>query len=164
MKKCVFAGTFDPFTNGHADTVRNALKLFDEVVVAVAENKRKQSMFSVEERREMISAVYRQEPRVRVVVWGGVMADLLKREETLFYVRGVRNAADFEYETADFYATRDLDAEIVVLYIPAEQSNLHVSSTLVRNCIYFGKPFSGYVPQAVHAYITEKGKHVSETD
>lgn len=155
MKKCVFAGTFDPFTVGHEDTVTKCLALFDEAVVAVAFNKEKKCMFSAERRFEMISAIYRDEPRVKVVLWEGVVADLLKAENTPFYVRGVRNATDFDYETADFYASRDLNKEMITLYIPAEQKNLHISSTLVRNCIAFGKPFEKYVPRAVYERVKE---------
>ncbi len=161
MKKCVFAGTFDPFTIGHFDTVGKALALFDEVVVAVAENKSKRQMFSIGERVEMARAVFRSEPRVRVVAWDGVIVDLLEKEHTPFYVRGLRNTVDFEYETADFYASRDLSGELIELYIPAEQKYCHVSSTLVKNCIAFGKPFEDYVPKAVADYLNAKrGLHV----
>lgn len=153
MKKCVFAGTFDPFTVGHADTVEKCLKLFDEVIVAVAENKRKTCLFTSAQREQMIKSVYKEEPRVTVKIWDGVIADFLKEEKTPFYVRGVRNATDFEYENADFYASRDLNGEMIVLYLPSEQKNLHISSTLVKNCISFGKPFLNYVPAEVYDYI-----------
>ncbi len=156
MKKCVFAGTFDPFTVGHEDTVRKCLALFDEVVVAVAENKQKRCMFSAQARVEMIRAVFADEPRVRVMRWEGVIADLLKREGTPFYVRGIRNTVDFEYENADFYASRDLDPSLITLYIPAEQKHLHVSSTLVKNCIAFEKPYREYVPAAVYEYMNRQ--------
>lgn len=156
MKKCVFAGTFDPFTVGHEDTVRKCLALFDEVVVAVAENKQKRCMFSAQARVQMIRAVFADEPRVRVMRWKGVIVDLLKREGTPFYVRGIRNTVDFEYENADFYASRDLDPSLITLYIPAEQKHLHVSSTLVKNCIAFEKPYREYVPAAVYEYINRQ--------
>ena len=84
MKKCVFAGTFDPFTVGHEDTVKKCLALFDEVVVAVAENKNKSCVFSLALREKMILAVYKGEPRVRVVTWNGAIVDLLKKENTRF--------------------------------------------------------------------------------
>lgn len=158
MKKCVFAGTFDPFTVGHGDTVKKCLALFDEVVVAVAENKQKSCMFTAKEREEMIRAVYADEPRVRTLVWKGVVVDLLKAENTRFYVRGLRNAVDFEYENADFFASRDLDEEMITLYIPSEQKHLHVSSTLVKNSIAFNKPIEQYVPEAVLGYIARKVK------
>lgn len=156
LKKCVFAGTFDPFTTGHADTVQKCLRLFDEVIVAVAENKRKSCMFSLAEREEMIRLTYKSEPRVRVLSWEGVVVDLLKREGTPFYVRGVRNTIDFEYENADYFASRDLDADMITLYFPAERNLLHVSSTLVKNCVSFGKPFENYVPAPVYEYMTKR--------
>ena len=155
MKKCVFAGTFDPFTVGHEDTVKKCLALFDEVVVAVAENKNKQCRFSCAQRTEMICAVYREVPRVRVLKWNGAIVDLLKAENTPFYVRGVRSFRDFDYETADFYASRKLDPDMITLYIPAEQEHLHISSTLVKNSIDFSKPYREYLPEAVYDYITE---------
>ena len=153
MKKCVFAGTFDPFTVGHEDTVQKCLALFDEVVVALAENRQKRCMFSADAREEMIRAVFCGEPRVRVVRWDGVIVDLLKAEKTPFYVRGVRNTVDFEYENADFYASRDLDGTLITIYLPAEQKHLHISSTLVKNCIAFEKPYRAYVPAAVYERI-----------
>lgn len=159
MKKCVFAGTFDPFTVGHEDTVRKCLRLFDEVVVALAENRQKRAMFVPEVREEMIRAVFSGEPRVRVVRWEGVIVDLLRREGTDIYVRGVRNAVDFEYENADFFASRDLSDTLITLYLPAEQKHLQVSSTLVKNCIAFGKPYRDYVPAAVYDIIQREGKN-----
>lgn len=157
MKKCVFAGTFDPFTVGHADTVEKCLRLFDEVIILLAENKGKQCMFSFGERKEMICALYKKEPRVRVEAWNGVVVDFLKKENTPFYVRGLRNTVDFEYENANFYASRDLDKEMITLYIPSEREHVHVSSTLVKNCIAFGKPYENYVPSEIYAYIQKRG-------
>lgn len=156
MKKCVFAGTFDPFTTGHDSTVQKCLKLFDEVVIAVAENRAKHCMFSAEERKKMIEATYRGEPRVRAVICSSAIVDLLKAEHTPFYVRGIRNTVDFEYENADFFASRKLDGDMITLYIPAEQNLLHVSSTLVKNCIAFEKPFEEYVPHAVYEMIKRR--------
>lgn len=157
MKKCIFAGTFDPFTVGHEDTVTKSLAVFDEVLIAVAQNRSKQCRFSAQERLDMIKALYAAEPRVRVRLWEGAIVDLLKEENTRFYVRGVRNGADFDYETADFYASRRLDGELIELYFPAEQDRLHVSSTLVKNCMAFGKPYEEYLPQAIYDYIDRRG-------
>ena len=158
MKKCVFAGSFDPFTVGHAETVARSLALFDEVVIAVAQNPEKQYMFPAKAREEMIRAVYREEPRVRVVLWEGVAADLLLVEHTPFYVRGIRNIVDFEYETADYYASRKLNPDMIPIYLPTGQELLHVSSTIVRNSIRFGKPYEEYVPKAVYEYIGKRGQ------
>ena len=164
MKKCVFAGTFDPFTAGHAETVKKCLALFDEVIVAAAENRKKKCLFSAEERTQMLELLYRGEPRVKIVRFDGAIVDLLKAENPPFYVRGVRNTVDFEYENADFFASRQLDPSMITLYIPAEQSLLHVSSSLVKNCIAFNKPFAQYVPEPIYDYITKRGCYVSKTE
>ncbi|MDE6059560.1 MAG: pantetheine-phosphate adenylyltransferase [Clostridia bacterium] len=158
MKKCVFAGTFDPFTAGHLSTADKCLALFDEVVIAVAENKNKTCMFSAKERAEMISAVFQDNPRVKVIIWTGVIVDLLKAENTPFYVRGVRNTVDFEYENADYFASKKLSDKLITLYVPAEQELLHVSSTLVKNSILFQKPYEALVPKAVYEYIQKRGE------
>lgn len=156
MKKCVFAGTFDPFTVGHADTVKKSLQIFDEVIIAVAENKKKNCLFSADERAEMIKRTYAGDPRIRCVVWDKTVVELLQKEGTPFYVRGIRNATDLDYENADFYASRDLSEEMITLYIPSEQKHLHISSSLVKNCIAFCQPYENYVPQAVKEFIQSK--------
>ncbi len=157
MKKCVFAGTFDPMTVGHEDTVKKALGIFDEVVVAVAENKQKRCMFSAAEREQMVRAVFEGEPRVRVVLWEGTIADLLSKENTPFYVRGIRNTVDLEYENADLEASRDISPGIVAVYFPSEREHRYISSTLVKNCIAFQKPYADYVPAAVLAHLKNRG-------
>lgn len=164
MKKCVFAGSFDPFTVGHAETVKKSLAIFDEVVLAVAENRNKKCLFSAQERTEMLELLYRDNPGVKVVRFEGAIVDLLKAENTPFYVRGVRNTVDFEYENADFFASRKLDSAMITLYLPAEQELLHVSSSLVKNCIAFDKPFDQYVPKEIYQYITERGYYVPKTN
>lgn len=156
MKKAIFAGTFDPFTVGHCDTVIKALALFDEVIISVAENPKKKTLLTSIERKTLIEKVFEGEKRVRVLIWEGAIVDLLKQEKTPFYVRGVRNASDFEYETADFYASRDFDKSMIELYIPSEQAHLHISSSLVKNCIAFHKPYRAYVPKAVYEFLEEK--------
>ncbi|MDE7296002.1 MAG: pantetheine-phosphate adenylyltransferase [Clostridia bacterium] len=157
MKKCIFAGTFDPFTVGHADTVEKSLAIFDEVVIAVAQNRSKQCKFSAQERLAMLELLYKKEPRVKVRLWDGAIVDLLEEENTRFYVRGIRNSVDFDYETADFYASRRLDENLIEVYLPAEQDKLHISSTLVKNCMAFGKPYREYVPEAIYEYINNRG-------
>lgn len=154
-KKCVFAGTFDPPTLGHAATVSDAAKVFDEVVVAILVNPQKTPFFTVEERKEMLRRLLEKERGVRITEWQGAAVDLLKAENTPFYVRGIRNTVDLEYENAACYASRDLDENMVTVYFPAKQEQLHISSTLVKNCIRFQKPIVGLVGKNVAKYIEE---------
>lgn len=152
-KKCVFAGTFDPLTRGHEALIAQCLRLFDEVVVAILLNPTKAPLFSVEQRKEMLGLVYGNESRVRVVEFSGTVAELLQKEETPFYVRGIRNTVDFEYENANYFASKRLYAEILPIYLPCPQELLHVSSSMVRSSLQFNTPISEYVSEKVEAYI-----------
>ena len=162
MKKCVFAGTFDPPTNGHKSIVENCLKMFDEVVVAVLINPDKSTLFTVEERVELLKKLFKKEAGVRVISFDGAAVDLLEKENTPFYVRGVRNTVDFEYENANFFANRKLKDDIVTVYLPAAQDELHISSSLVRNSVKFKKDFTDLIPEEIHEEINKllKDKYV----
>ena len=149
MKKCVFAGTFDPPTTGHKNVIDTCLEIFDEVVVGVGINTAKTPMFSADERKALLEKLYGGEKRVRVVLFVGAAVDLLESDNTRFYVRGLRNTVDFEYETADHFASKKLKKDLVTLYVPAEQESLHISSSLVRNSRKFKKDFLSYVPEKI---------------
>ena len=153
MKKCVFAGTFDPPTNGHKKIVDSCLKIFDEVVVAILINPEKSALFTVEERTHLLEKLFAKDKGVRVVTFDGAVVDLLERENTPFYVRGVRNTVDFEYENSNFFANKKLKKDIVTVYLPAEQEELHISSSLVKNSFKFKKDFSEYVPEEIYEDI-----------
>ena len=153
MKKCVFAGTFDPPTNGHRRVVENCLKIFDEVVVAILINTAKSTLFSLDERIRLLNKLFEEDKRVRVISFDGAVVDLLERENTPFYVRGVRNTVDFEYENSNFFANKKLKDDIVTIYLPAEQDELHISSTLVRNSFKFDKECREYIPEEIYNEI-----------
>lgn len=152
-RKCVFAGTFDPPTLGHEAIVRDCLRMFDEVVVAVLTNPSKTPYFTIEERMEMLSAVFQNEPCVRVTAFSGTAVELLKKEDTKFYVRGIRNGVDLDYENALFYANKKLDKDLIAVYLPCPQELLHVSSSMVKNCLRFHVPIDDYVSETVKAYV-----------
>lgn len=153
MKKCVFAGTFDPPTVGHAEVVDKCLKIFDEVVVAVMVNHEKTPLLSVEQREKLLNKLYSDEPRVKVRTFYGLAVDLLKEENTPFYVRGVRNTVDFEYENQDRFASEKLYGDMVTVYIPAKQDSLHISSSAVKTCIKFKADFDEYLPPRIRADV-----------
>lgn len=149
MKKCVFSGTFDPPTTGHQSIIEQCLKIFDSVTVAIMVNPDKTPFLTVEERIKLLNKLFEGEKRVKVISFGGAAVDLLKSENTPFYVRGVRNTVDFEYENANFFANKQLDGDIVTIYIPAEQDKLQVSSSLVKNSVKFKKDYNKYVPEKI---------------
>ena len=149
MKKCVFSGTFDPPTSGHKKIIEKCLALFDEVVVAIMVNTDKKPLLSENERKALLCKLFEGENRVRVEVFEGAAVDILEKENTPFYVRGVRNTVDFEYENQNFFANKKLKDDIITIYIPSEQDSLHISSTLVKNSVKFHKDFAGYVPEKI---------------
>lgn len=155
MKKCVYAGTFDPPTNGHKYVIDTCLKIFGEVVVAVMENPSKSALLSECDREKLLKQLYKDEGRVKVKVFSGAAVDLLEEENTPFYVRGIRNTVDLEYENANFFASKKLKEDMVTIYIPAEQDSLQISSSMVKSFIKFGKDYSEYVPEEIQNSLKE---------
>lgn len=153
MKNCVFAGTFDPPTTGHKYVIDKALKIFDGVTVAVMVNPEKSCLFTEEERLQPLRAARFYTACVKVRTYRGAAVDLLKEENTPFYVRGVRDIIDFEYENRNRFASEKLMPEIITVYIPAEQDELHVSSSLVRNSVKFDKEFIQYIPAEIREAV-----------
>ena len=152
-RKCVFAGTFDPPTLGHKSMIEECLKLFDEVVVAILINPDKAPYFTVEQRKDMLALDFENESCLRILAFEGTVAELLEKENTKIYVRGIRNGVDLDYENANFYASKKLDKDITAVYLPCPQELLHVSSSMVRNSLKFGTPIKEYVSERVREYI-----------
>ena len=154
-KKCVFAGTFDPPTLGHKSMIESCLQLFDEVVIGVLVNRAKTPCFSVEERLNMLSLCFdeEQKKRIKMVVFEGTVVELLQKENTKIYVRGIRDSVDLAYENANFYASKKLDPHLLTVYLPCPQEYLHISSSMVRNSLAFGTPIDEYVTAEVKNYI-----------
>jgi pantetheine-phosphate adenylyltransferase len=153
--KCVFAGTFDPPTLGHKAVVDDCLQMFDEVVVAMLVNREKTPFFTVEQRMHMWALMYPSAPNLKIVSFEGTVAELLRREDTNIYVRGIRNGVDLDYENANFYASKKLMGDLITVYLPCRQELLHIHSTMVRNSLVFGTPIDEYVTAEVKAYIQE---------
>lgn len=142
----IFPGTFDPFTLGHQALVSRALGLFDEVVVAIGINDAKHTLFPLEERMEAIRGLYHDEPRVRVVSYDTLTVDLAETLGAGFILRGVRSVADFEYEKTIADVNRRLSGiETVILFTEPEYA--HISSSVVRELLRFGKDVSAFVPK-----------------
>lgn len=147
MKKCVFAGTFDPPTLGHKAVVDRAAKIFDEVIVALLVNPDKKPLFTEAERLELLKKTF-SSPNVRVISSTKTAAELMQETGADCYLRGIRNGTDFDYETANYYVSEKLCGEFVAMYVPCPQDLLHVSSSAVRALLKFGKSVDGYVADA----------------
>ena len=147
--KCGFAGTFDPPTLGHKDIVRKGLTLFDEVIVGVLINPNKAPLFTEEARLAMLRKVFAPYPNVRVLAYDGLTVDLLRREGARFYVRGIRNGTDYDYEAQLNYINMDMYPDMVTVFLPTRQEFLHISSSLVKDALRFHKSVDNYVPEEI---------------
>jgi pantetheine-phosphate adenylyltransferase len=150
MKKiAVFPGSFDPFTIGHEGIVRRALALFDEIIVAVGANALKKSYYPLSARKEMISRVFSDEPRVKVDHYEGLTVDYCRRNGAGFLLRGLRTAADFEFERAIAQVNKTLAPEIESVFILTIPEHTSINSTIVRDIIRSGGDASRFVPLAI---------------
>lgn len=148
LRKALYAGSFDPFTVGHQSIVDRALSLFDSVVIAIGDNSAKQALIPVEERRAAIEALYASDPRVEVIIYSGLTADVARTAGCTHLLRGVRSTQDFEYERQLADANRNISGlETVVLYTLPELG--FVSSSLVRDLIKHGRQASEFLPKQV---------------
>ena len=154
----IYPGTFDPITNGHADIVRRALKLFDRVVVALADNPRKQPLFSVKERKRMIRETLANDAGVEVDSFSGLLVDYVRRRGARFVIRGLRAVADFEYEFQFAQMNRQLAPEVETIFLMTNEDNFFVSSSLVREVAEMGGDIGRVVPPGVVVALKKKLK------
>ncbi|MDR1759317.1 MAG: pantetheine-phosphate adenylyltransferase [Fibrobacter sp.] len=152
-KKAVFAGSFDPFTAGHLWVAEHALKVFDSLTILVAENVRKQSLFSVSERKKIIELSTAHLPQVHADSFSGLTADYLKAHHIPFLVRGVRGGGDFEENRNFARINRDLYPDCETFFLACPPELCAVSSSLVRELLNFNADVSLYVPPAAREYL-----------
>ncbi|MGI6321784.1 MAG: pantetheine-phosphate adenylyltransferase [Bacteroidales bacterium] len=151
MKKiAVFPGSFDPFTIGHEGIVRRALELFNEIIIAVGANALKKSYYSLETRKEMIAKVFSDEPRVKVDHYEGLTVDYCVKKGAKYILRGLRTAADFEFERAIAQVNKALKSDVESVFLLTIPEHASVTSTIVRDIIRSGGDASQFVPSAVN--------------
>ena len=145
----LFAGSFDPFTRGHEALVEEALRLFDRVVIGVGANIAKRGLLTVEQRMRLIDDLYRDNDRVEVAAYDTLTTDFARKVGATALVRGVRNTLDFEFERTMEATNRHLAPELttVLLVAPAEYG--HISSSVVRELLSFGRDVDELLPQKI---------------
>jgi pantetheine-phosphate adenylyltransferase len=152
----LFPASFDPLTNGHLDIVRRSLKLFDELVVAVAVNVNKHSTFTLPERIAILEAAVGHEPGVRITSFEGLTVDFARQIGASCVIRGVRAMSDFEYEFEMALMNKHLYPEIETLFMMASQQYLYVSSSRLKELVRFGRDVSEFVPAQVAKQLRER--------
>ena len=156
-KIAMFTGSFDPITNGHMDIIARASKLFDELYIGLFYNKNKQGFWDVATRKRILEEVVADFPNVKVITAHYSLAVDVARELGVTYlVRGLRNATDFDYEANMDYFNKGLAPELETVYLIPSHEVTPVSSSRVRELIYFEGNISSYVPQAVVKEVEAK--------
>ncbi|MCS6989644.1 MAG: pantetheine-phosphate adenylyltransferase [Chloroherpetonaceae bacterium] len=150
MKRAIYPGTFDPFTNGHIDILERACNIFDEIIIAVAINSQKRPMFSADERAEMIRESVSRFPRVAVdTLQAGLLIDYAREKNAVAIIRGLRQVADFEYEFQIALMNRHLCPDITTVFLMPNEKYTYLTSSIIREVASLGGDVSDFVPEPV---------------
>jgi pantetheine-phosphate adenylyltransferase len=158
----VYAGSFDPITNGHLDLLDRGLKIFDKIIVAVAENPAKAPLLTLEERLKLIRASLANHPephRIRVDSFKGLLVDYIQRTGAVAILRGLRAVSDFEYEFQMALMNRKLSRKPETLYLMTGARWIYISSRIIKEVVQAGGKVTGLVPEVVEAKLQEKFKN-----
>ena len=157
MKIAIYPGSFDPITFGHIDIVERAATLFDKVILGVAESKSKNPLFSVDERMELISDIFKSNSKIEVLGYSRQLTvDLARENEAIAIIRGLRAVADFEYEFQLATMNRSLAPDIESIFFTPKDTLIYVSSSLVKEIATLGGDVSRFVPPNVKTALLEK--------
>jgi len=157
MKRiAVYPGTFDPVTNGHIDLVERSLRIFDIVIVAVAENPKKIPLFSLEERISLFKRVAKKYNNVVIEGFDGLLVDYVKQKKAAGIIRGLRAVSDFEYEMQMALMNRRLDNSIETVFLMPNEEYSFITSTIVKEAASYGGDVSSLVPRVVVEKLNKK--------
>ena len=152
----IYPGSFDPATNGHLTIIHRALRIFDTVIVAVANNARKTALFTLEERQALLAEALQGEPRVEVDAFEGLLVDYVRRQNASAVIRGLRAVSDFEYEFQMANMNRKLDPDFEAVFMMTGEEHFYISSQVVREVAALRGDVSGLVPACVQKKLIEK--------
>lgn len=155
-KIAIYAGSFDPFTKGHQNVIDRGLKVFDKIIVALAHNVSKKTIFSLQERVKIIEELYKDRKSIVVDSFEGLLVDYAKKTDTNILLRGMRSVSDFEYELQMAHANKTLYSEIETVFIVTDSEYSHISSSLIREIVSLGGSVKDMVPDFVEKKLRKK--------
>jgi len=156
QKIAIYPGTFDPITLGHIDIIERASNLFDKLIVSIAINSEKQTLFSIQSRLEMIKKSIIHIPNIEVNQFSGLLVNYAKEVDATAIIRGIRALSDYEYEFKMALMNRSLDENITTIFLVAHQKYTHLSSSLVREVASLNGEINQLVPHVVVKKMIKK--------
>lgn len=156
MKRAIYPGSFDPFTNGHVDIILRSSKIVDRLIVGVLNNSAKKSLFSVEERVSMLKELTKDLPNVEVTSFDGLLVDYMREIDASIIVRGLRAVTDFEYELQIAQTNHIENTDIETIFLTTNLQYSYLSSTIVKEFASYGGDISKFVPEQFVDRIYEK--------
>lgn len=156
MKVAVYPGTFDPFTNGHLNIIERAINIFDKLIIAVAVDPKKSTLFSAQERAEMIKEATKNLERVRIQVFSGLLIDFVKKNKASVIIRGMRAISDFEYETQLALMNKNFAPEIETVFIATCSEYSYLNSSIVKEIAGLNGCITQLVPAIVEKNLRKK--------
>jgi len=158
LRKAIFAGSFDPITNGHLDIIERASKIFDELQIGVLYNPNKKGLFNFEERVNLIESCTSHLNNIKVVSFEGLLVDYCKENSIDTLVRGIRSSADVEYELQMAHMNKELNSDIETIILPTSTKYSFVSSSLVKELVSFNADIKNLVPSVVLEALKKENK------
>ena len=155
-RKAIYPGSFDPVTFGHLDLIERALSLFDELIVVVASNPAKKTLFTAEERVNFLKQALKHRPQVKVKSWEGLTVEFAVKEKAFTLIRGIRATSDFDYEFQMALTNRKLAPKIDTMFLMPSESHFYLSSRLIKEISQLSGDVKRYVPASVAALIKKK--------
>lgn len=155
-RAAIYPGSFDPLTNGHINLVHRGLAMFDRLIIAVANNPKKQHMFSLEERVELLNKCCGDDKRVEIDTFEGLLVDYAERKEVPVLLRGLRAVSDFEYEFQMANMNRKISPRIETIFMMTGEAHFYISSGLVREVAKLGGSVEGLVPDPVLKHLAQR--------
>lgn len=160
----IFPGSFDPVTLGHMDLIIRAGKITDHLIIAVLKNSQKNPLFSVEERIELINRCISKEKelrnRITIEAYDGMLADYARKKECKVIIRGLRGTGDLEYEKQIASVNRSLNKDLDTFFLCTSPEYAHISATVVKELVIYGKSLEGYVPEEIQDIVEKKARQV----